>query len=241
MGGKSQEYSNGTGETNSETGTGHRGETIAEFDISTEPTQTGNRTEHTPTSETGGLTPPKRKRGRQFGWRKDKTASAEKATISFQEETLTGSTEGTTKKRKKAFMNETEANSTTEFILSTIDMLGVALLKTDEAKLNPIEKALLIQSIPKYLQTLETNTLEKATNLMYPLMGILGFSFYGLRVAAIVVDKRKENQIKQEIEKEHENIETVNTNINANGEKAEWIPTANTQQDLNMQQRIRGF
>ena len=235
MGGNTETNGIGTGETINNL----RGEDITTFDTSTEPTGNTNGTENLTTNEAGGLKPPQRKRGRPFGWRKDKTTDSEKSSIDFQEEKITNSTEGLTRKRKKAFMNETEANSTTQFILSTIDMLGVALLKTEEAKLNPIEKAMLSQSIPKYLQTLETTTIDKAANLMYPLMGILGFSMYGLRVASIVVDKRKENQQKQEIQKEHDNATTSAETINTNGENQEWSTQPNLQNDLNMQNRIR--
>ena len=237
MGGEFKTNSSTDEHTNSGIGT----EEPTTFNTNTEPIS--STTGSTPNTETSGLNPPKRGRGRPTGWRKGQTnTNTEKASINFQEEEqVTPSTTAFSKRRKKAFMSETEANSTTEFVLATIDMLGVALLKTEEAKLNPLEKGLLISAIPKYLQTLETDTLEKATNLMYPLMGILGVSMYALRVASIVVDKRKENKLKQEIAQAHENINSSIPDEHTNGVNPQWNKEPNLQNDLNMQTRNRGF
>ena len=160
----------------------HYGEPAGEY------TDTGSRENGETT-----LTPPQRKRGRPFG-SKNRSKTNTTQTINLQEETIdsSGKELPTYKSKKKTkFLSEDEAQQTANFILETTNALAVGLLG-NEAALNLVETSLLSISLPKYLATLEIDSIERGSKLMYPLLGIVGVSLYGMRLTGIVMEKRKQ-------------------------------------------------
>ena len=150
----------------------------------TDSTSGGSSTETT-------LKPPKRHRGRPKG-----SKNKNQETISFQEKETVNS-DGTTtpkyvpKNKKSKFLSDEECEQTAEFIISTVNDLASNFID-DSAKMNMLETTLIGLALPKYLATLETSSIEKGSKLLYPLMGILGVTVYGIRVASIIVDKSRE-------------------------------------------------
>ena len=150
----------------------------------------------------------KRGRGRPKGSRnRDKSGE----TIGLQTETLdVGKKER--RGRKPRFMLQQDAETTSAFILNTIQTVAIETLGLGaEAQFNQVESLLLALSLPKYLASIELSTIENGTKFLYPLAALLGSTMYGLRIAGMVIEKRKETK---EIEVEQETNNQTDTKVN---------------------------
>jgi len=204
-------------------------------------TGAGAGTDSTSSGNTGNtsneLTAAKRGRGRPKG-STNKTRK-EKEVIGLQEEEVKTGNSGSTnfykkKENTRKFLSEEEANNTANFILTTVNELAVNFIDS-EAGFNALELTLLNMSLPKYLATLELSTLEKGSNLLYPIAGLLGGGMYALRVGSILYAKTK---VKKEVEKEvsvEENDYTSEVTED-NKEGIDW-----TKDKIDLSSRVRGF
>lgn len=139
------------------------------------------------------------------------------------------------KKKGAKFYSEKEAAETAEIILGTVEGLAVGLVG-DEAAFNVVESTLLRLSLPKYLESMEISTVEKTSKFLFPIMGLVGVSVYGLRIASILIEKKQEQEVKQDIEaermkqaykeaKEENNIPTTEKEVEKMGNDVEWSKT----------------
>ena len=147
----------------------------------------------------------KRKRGRP---RKEETTKED--SFSIQEEKVKISHKA---KRSKNFMTDSEAKNATEFVLSLIDGFAVSSLG-NEAKLNLTEKIILENSLPKLLTSIESNTVEKASTVLYPLAVLTGFSIYAIRLFSIYSEKNLKEQ--ESSENWQESTPITNSNLFSN-------------------------
>lgn len=136
------------------------------------------------------------------------------------------------KKRKSGkFYTEKQAQETTDLILNTINGIAIGFIG-EEASMNGIEASLLNISLPQYLQTLEISTVEKTSAILYPMIGLVGISLYGLRLSSIIMEKRKqENTIHEQQQQEYVatsqgGIETpIDNAASMQGDKVDWSKT----------------
>lgn len=98
------------------------------------------------------------------------------------------------KGKSKKFYSESEAQATADFIIETVQVFTTQLSGTD-GSMNVIEQSLLQLSLPKYLETLEVDTVDKTSKFLYPVMGLMGVSLYGLRMVNQILEKRNEDNV----------------------------------------------
>lgn len=134
---------------------------------------------------------PKRKRGRP---RKDEIKTEQTDSFTIQEEKVKIKHKA---KKTKNFMTDSEAKNATEFVLSVMEGFSVSALG-NEARLNVTEKIILENSLPKLLTSIESNTVERASSVLYPLAVLTGFSIYGLRLLSIYNAKVEQDKAEQE-------------------------------------------
>lgn len=179
----------------------------------------GDRTSNAETQKINSEKPPKRKRGRP--------RKTEQTTIGITSEKVETS-EGKEEKRRgrppknASFMSEEEANNTTEFILSMIEtsMIGIY---GEEAAFTFMEKVSLTASLPKLLTGLKISTVENAKSFLFPIMGLLAFSVYGMRIMKLATEKRENENLENTV------VQETNTGFSTNGDKQEW----NNEQPIN--------
>lgn len=152
---------------------------------------------------------PKRKRGRP---RKEES---QKDSFTIQEEKVKLTSKA---KRTKNFMTDSEAKNATEFALSLLEGFSVSALG-NEARLNVTEKIILENSLPKLLTSIESSTVEKASNVLYPLAVMTGFTIYGLRLLSIYNAKeelKRENQESESSDNWQESTPITSNNLFSN-------------------------
>lgn len=131
-----------------------------------------------------------------------------------------------TRKKINKFMTPDEAQASSAFILGIANDLAIQVMGSD-AGMNLLEGSLISISLPEYLSTLEISTIEKTKSIAYPVMLLGGVSMWGLRLLAIMNEKRKEankeNKRQQEINNQQPQDTKTNSNSNTTNQEGSDI------------------